>query len=85
MVLAAQTVVAIIFISVQVKLKSEDQFCTFNRESTVKIEGVLKGYIKGIFDAGVKKIDAIKIKTELGQLSISEVDIKSLLSDINDR
>ena len=65
-------------------MKCDDQFCTFNRESTVKIEGLLKGYVRGIFDTGVKKVDSINIKTELGKLSILEVDLQSLLNDIND-
>ena len=58
---------------------------TFNRESTVKIEGVLKGNLKGIFDAGVRRVDTLTIKAELGELAISEVNMQSLLQYVNSR
>ena len=31
----------------------------------MKVEGLLKGYVKGIFDAGVRRIDSITIKLTL--------------------
>ena len=66
------------------KIEADDQFCTYNRESTVKISGAVKGYVKGIFDAGIRRVDQIDIKTALGQLAITEVDIQSLVAGTND-
>ncbi|XP_067937806.1 pejvakin-like [Watersipora subatra] len=70
---------------VEVEAQKAEKFCTFNRESRVKVEGMLQGHIKGIFDAGVRLVDSVAIKTELGELIIEEVDIQSLLNDLNDR
>ncbi|XP_067936985.1 pejvakin-like [Watersipora subatra] len=69
----------------KVEMASTQSFCTFNRESTVKVDALLKGYVKGIFDAGVSRLDSMKIKTELGELIIVEVDIQSLVDHINER
>ena len=75
----------IIYFISQVETETDDNFCTYNRESTVKVEGLLKGYVKGIFDAGVRRIDSITIKTELGELCISEIDLQSLLTLMQNR
>lgn len=51
----------------------------------MKVEGMLKGHVKGIFDAGVRYVDTINIKTDIGELCILEVDIQSLVEKLQNR
>ena len=55
------------------------KFCTFNRESTMKVKQVVEGHLKGIFGAKVRHVDTVAIKAELGDLTITEVNLQSLL------
>ncbi|XP_067936364.1 pejvakin-like [Watersipora subatra] len=71
--------------SVEFKLEPDQPFCTFNRESTVKVDGELQGSLKGIFDAGVQLVDSITIKAMFGALSITEVDLQFLLNELANR
>lgn len=66
----------------QFKITPEQSFLAFNRESTLKVDGALKGNLKDIFDAGVERVNGITIKGLLGELAISEVDVPALVADI---
>ena len=61
------------------KVTPDLKFCTFNRESTMKVKQVAEGHLKGIFGARIRHLDTVSIKAEMGDLTIAEVNLQSLL------
>ena len=69
----------------QFEIEPDQPYCTFNRESVVKVDGALQGSLKGIFDGGVRRVDTINIKALFGELCISEIKMQELLDKLQSR
>lgn len=60
-------------------------FCTFNKASTVKNKNLINTSLRMAVDMGVRKDETVTINANLGHLSITEVDMQSLLTGMCSR
>lgn len=48
----------------------------------MRVKHVIEGHLKGIFGAKIRRVDAISINAKLGDLTITEVNLQSLLRNL---
>ena len=67
------------------EVDQEKDLVSFNKTSTLKVNGSLSGHFKEIFEAELSGVDSITLNAKLGDLHLIEVNEQSLLDQLKNR